>query len=148
MHSPHRPLHPFRVTLLMVAVFLLGGWQLWQGALYWRQFKILRPYGPSVDLRALGVIALVWGGVFVTAAVFQYYRPVSTRWLPALLWLFFVYIGVVRIIFQPGRGRPIDWLVAVLTAMLIPLGIRWLLNSPATSQRTEDGPGPAPKSSI
>lgn len=124
----HAPPRTLRVTLLMVTVFLLGGWQLWQGVLYWRQFGILKPYGPTVNLQILGVVAFLWGSVFVLTAVVHYIRlaPVA-RWLPMLLLLFFIYHNAITFAFRQKEHSLAGWLTFVFTAIVVPTLAWWLL---------------------
>lgn len=135
---PHSPAPPtFRVTILLVAVFLLGGWQLWQGVLYWQQFDVLEQYSPVVNLRILAIFALMWGGLFVGTAVFHFLKPNPTiRHLPLSLLLFFGYTIAIQALFNQNSMGLTRWAALTAVTLLAPALTHILLKPPHVTRDT------------
>lgn len=124
---------PLSVTLLLVEVFLLGGWQIWQGQLYWQQTAILAQFDPTINLRYLSIGSFAWGAVWITAVFFHRKSKPSLRQLPHLVLLFFIYTGLIQLLFNKTPKSLSNWSVLFGVYGLI-IGINYWLRSRASFQ--------------
>lgn len=118
----------FAVTLIKGEVFLLGGWQLWQGVLYWQQFDLIEPYNPAVNTRILAAGAWAWAVLLLgTAVALQLKKRAILNQAVWVLTLFLLYITIGNILLFTAVGEAITQLIRT-TLVLLLIGLNQLLN--------------------
>lgn len=124
---------PFRrsiVTLIKVEVFLLGGWQLWQGILYWQQFALLTQFEPVVDLRLLGIGSFFWALLFLGTAVQLTQNKLNDlRRAPYLIAIFLIYLLLIQLLFNQTAKSATQWSTTILLYLVI-IGVNYWFASP------------------
>ncbi|MDX1664677.1 MAG: hypothetical protein R3272_12865 [Candidatus Promineifilaceae bacterium] len=125
---------PRSVTITLVAVFLLGVWNVWRALVLFRSGDLLLALGVSLDPRARLMMALVWALVFIAVALGLLWRRALARWLlPLSLLLYALYNMAVLALFARSPGARAGWPFDLLLYGLALAWTGWALHRPAVT---------------
>jgi hypothetical protein len=120
------------VTITALGGFLLGGWNLWRALLLLRRRPLLTALEVSLDPFWRAVVALLWAGLLIVAAVALWQGRGQWRWLlPAGLALYALYqLSLLFFLAQSPLARQ-GWGASLFVYTLALLAALWALYRPA-----------------
>ena len=125
---------PGSVTITVVAVFLLGVWNVWRTLVLFRSADLLLALDMSLDPRARLIMALVWALVFLGLALGLLWRRALARWLlPLSLLLYGLYNMAVLALFVRSPAARAGWPFDLLLYGLALAWAAWALHRPAVA---------------
>lgn len=134
MSASRKPKRPFSVTLTILGVVLLSGWNWGRvTALYW-ELNLLLDYQPLLDPRFRLIMAVMWGLVFgFLAWALWRRRPYSQKAVPGLTTIYFLIEISWRFIYPTTQRTSQNWVLSSLFAIVFILFTVWALNHPAAN---------------